>query len=152
MRHTAATVTVVTAAGAPPCGFTATSFTSVTLDPPLVSVCANRASSAWPTLAQAAHIGVNILAETQEDAARIFATSGIDRLSAGVRWEPAPHGSPLLVDALASMECAVHRRIDVGEHMLLLATPTQLSWRPGAPLLYHNGRYVGVSETVRDDA
>ena len=101
LRRQAATVTVVTAPGDPaaglaPAGFTATSFTSVSLDPPLVSFCLGRDSSSWPTVARAPYVAVHLLAEHQRDVARTFAISGIDRFAAHTGWQPGPHGVPLL--------------------------------------------------------
>ena len=87
LRRQAATVTVVTtgrrgaegAADLPPTGFTATSFTSVSLRPPLVSFCVDRGSSSWPVVRRAEHLAVHLLADDQAPVARLFATRGADR-------------------------------------------------------------------------
>src|SRR3977135_4239800 len=86
LRRQAASVGVVTAAATPPVGFTATSFTSVSARPPLVSFNLDRASSSWPAVSAAGHVGVNILSQGQENVARRFATSGIDRFGDGLSW------------------------------------------------------------------
>src|SRR4051812_42498471 len=105
LRRHAAGVVVITAPGrdgtARPAGFTATSFTSVSLDPPLVSFCLDRRSSSWPTLEESPFVGVHVLTESQEHLARRFATSGIDRFAEPVRWSAGPHGVPVLEGALA---------------------------------------------------
>ncbi|MFG2039481.1 flavin reductase family protein [Dactylosporangium sp. NPDC048998] len=143
LRRHAAGVVVITAGGHPrPAGFTATSFTSVSLDPPLVSFCLDRRSSSWPALEQAAHVGVHVLTESQEELARRFATSGIDRFAAPLRWHPGPHGVPVLEGALAVLVCRVAERVHAGDHAIVLAEPIHGEHSDGAPLLYHNGRYL----------
>ncbi|MGA3540348.1 flavin reductase family protein [Micromonosporaceae bacterium DT194] len=146
LRHQAATVTVVTAPGAPPAGFSATSFTSVSLHPPLVSFCLNRGSSSWPAVARAGHVAVHLLDEGQQEVAGIFATSGIDRFAAYGRVQPGPYGVPLLEGAVARMVCRVTARVPAGDHVVVLAEPLFGEQEPGGrPLLYHQGRYAGLT-------
>jgi flavin reductase (DIM6/NTAB) family NADH-FMN oxidoreductase RutF len=146
LRRHAAGVVVITAPGrdgtARPAGFTATSFTSVSLDPPLVSFCLDRRSSSWPTLEDAPFVGVHVLTESQEHLARRFATSGIDRFAEPVRWSAGPHGVPVLDGALAVLVCRVAERVHAGDHAIVLAEPVQGMHAEGAPLLYHDGRYL----------
>src|SRR4051794_18443471 len=85
LRRHAAAVVVVTARGTPPAGFTATSFTSVSLEPPMVSFCLAHTASSWPAVSRAGLIAVHVLTEHQEAVARTFATSGIDRFAAASR-------------------------------------------------------------------
>jgi flavin reductase (DIM6/NTAB) family NADH-FMN oxidoreductase RutF len=145
LRRQAAAVAVVTAPGEPPVGFTATSFTSVSLQPPLVSFCLARTSSSWPTLVEAEHVAVHLLSERQQDAAQTFATSGIDRFAAYPGWRPGPYGVPLLDGPIAWLVCRVTDRVTAGDHAIVLAEPLagQHS-QHGAPLLYHMGRYAGL--------
>lgn len=154
LRHQASTVTVVTVPGTPPVGFTATSFTSVSLEPPLVSFCVGRLSSSWPTLADAEHVGVHLLARDQEDVARRFATGGVDRFAEPTRWEPGPAGVPILDGTLAWMVCRVVAQVPAGDHAIILAEPHALHRaEQGTPLLYQMGRYVGLDDnlpSVRD--
>jgi flavin reductase (DIM6/NTAB) family NADH-FMN oxidoreductase RutF len=146
LRRQAATVTVVTAPGSPPAGFTATSFTSVSLRPPLVSFCLDRGSSSWPTLERAAHVGVHLLGEDQHEVARTFATSGIDRFAAHTGWRYGPHGVPLLDSPVAWLLCRVTERVTAGDHAIVLAEPLLGHYAHGAaPLLYHEGRYASVA-------
>jgi flavin reductase (DIM6/NTAB) family NADH-FMN oxidoreductase RutF len=150
LRRQAAAVTVVTApadpaAGLPAAGFTATSFTSVSLQPPLVSFCLDRGSSSWPTVSRAGYVAVHLLAEQQQDVARTFAISGIDRFAAHTGWRPGPHGVPLLDGVLTWLLCRVVDRLTAGDHAIVLAEP--LGGGHGddqAPLLYHQGRYAGL--------
>ncbi|WP_089153989.1 flavin reductase family protein [Micromonospora sp. NBS 11-29] len=146
LRHQASTVTVVTAAGPPAVGFTATSFTSVSLAPPIVSFCLNLGSSSWPTVSRARHVGVHLLAHGQHELARRFATSGIDRFAGPTRWQPGPEGVPLLDDTLAWLLCRVVDRVTVGDHAIVLAEPELLRHADvGSPLLYHRGGYAGLA-------
>jgi flavin reductase (DIM6/NTAB) family NADH-FMN oxidoreductase RutF len=147
MRRQAAMVTVVTVAGSPPAGFTATSFTLVSLRPPLVSVALSRHSSSWPALKHASHLGVHLLGEEQHEVARTFATSGIDRFAAHGAWRSGPYGVPLLESSVAWLLCRVTQQVSAGEHTLVLAEPIHGAHaRDGAPLIRHMGRYVSVTQ------
>jgi flavin reductase (DIM6/NTAB) family NADH-FMN oxidoreductase RutF len=149
LRHQASTVTVVTAPGTPPAGFTATSFTSVSLRPPLVSFCLDRASSSWPVVAVADHVAVHLLAHRQRDLARTFATSGIDRFAAPTAWRPGPHGVPVLDGTLAWLVCRVVDRVAAGDHVVVLAEPLLAECgSTDSPLLYHQGRYACLAPFV----
>ncbi|MGW1059147.1 flavin reductase family protein [Micromonospora rubida] len=144
LRHQASTVTVVTAPGAPPVGFTATSFTSVSLEPPIVSFCLNLASSSWPTVSRSRHVAVHLLAHDQRELARRFATSSVDRFAGPTRWRPGPQGVPILDGVLAWLLCRVVDRVTVGDHAIVLAEPELLHADVGTPLLYHRGGYAGL--------
>ncbi|MEU7842867.1 flavin reductase family protein [Micromonospora sp. NPDC049114] len=147
LRHQASTVTVVTVPGSPPVGFTATSFTSVSLTPPIVSFCLSVGSSSWPTLARARHVAVHLLAHDQHEVAQTFATSGIDRFATPTRWRPGPQGAPILDGTLAWLLCRVVDRVTVGDHVVVLAEPELLRHADvGSPLLYHRGRYAGLAD------
>ncbi|WP_428965246.1 flavin reductase family protein [Micromonospora fluostatini] len=148
LRHQASTVTVVTAPGTPPVGFTATSFTSVSLDPPLVSFCLDLGSSSWPTVAGSRHVAVHLLSHRQQALASRFATSGVDRF-AGTRWQPGPQDVPILDDTLAWLLCRVVERVVAGDHAIVLAEPELVRHAgSGSPLLYHRGRYAGLGPTA----
>lgn len=144
LRRQAATVTIVTTGGDRPAGFTATSFTSVSLRPPLVSFCLDRGSSSWPAIRAAGHVAVHLLGTGQERLARTFATSGIDRFAAPTTWRRGPHGVPVLDGALAWLACRVVDRIEAGDHAIVLAEPVAAEHSDGTPLLYHDGRYAGL--------
>ncbi|GAB3864638.1 flavin reductase family protein [Micromonospora andamanensis] len=148
LRHQASTVTVVTAPGAPAVGFTATSFTSVSLEPPIVSFCLNLRSSSWPTVSRSRYVGVHLLGRHQQEVARTFATSGVDRFAAPTRWRVGPEGVPLIEGTLAWLLCRVVDRVAVGDHAIVLAEPELLRHGAGSPLLYHRGRYAGLAEHV----
>ncbi|MCA6092646.1 flavin reductase family protein [Streptomyces sp. SCA3-4] len=146
-RRHAAGVAVITARGARPAGFTATSLTSVAAEPPLVSFGVGTGSSSWPVLAEAEHVGVHILGEHQQELAATFARSGADRFAPPTRWSTGPHGVPVLDGVLAWMVCRVVARVPAGDHRLVLAEavagdPTG----DGRPLLYHQGRFNGLRD------
>jgi flavin reductase (DIM6/NTAB) family NADH-FMN oxidoreductase RutF len=144
LRRHAAAVVVITAPGQPPAGFTATSFTSVSLDPPLVSFCLAHTASAWPAVSAADVVAVHVLTEEQEHVARTFSTSGIDRFAAHGDWTAGPGGVPLLAGVLARLVCRVVRRVRAGDHTIVLASPetgTLHDDHAATPLVYHDGSY-----------
>jgi flavin reductase (DIM6/NTAB) family NADH-FMN oxidoreductase RutF len=120
LRRRAAAVAVVTVAAEPPRGFTVTSFTSVSLHPPLVCFCIARTSSSWAAMKRARYVAVHLLSRSQEDVARTFATSGIDRFADTGRWRVGPNGVPLLHDALAWLACRIVGRTPAGDHEIVL--------------------------------
>lgn len=144
-RHAAGVAVITVAGGGRPVGFTATSFTSVSLDPPLVSFCLNRASSSWPTVAAASHVGIHLLTAAQEHVARTFATSGVDRFAPPTQWQVGPHGTPILAGAHTVLVCRVVERMTGGDHAIVLAEPVSGRHTEDEdatePLLYHMGRY-----------
>jgi flavin reductase (DIM6/NTAB) family NADH-FMN oxidoreductase RutF len=146
LRRQATTVAVITAAGdGRPVGFTATTFTRVSMRPPLVSFCLHRESSSWPTFEAAEHVAVHLLRAGQVEVARAFATRGIDRF-ARTGWRPGPYQLPLLDNALAWLVCRVADRIAAGDHAIVLAEPLTAEYADGVPLIYHDGRYSGPGD------
>ncbi|MFE0819763.1 flavin reductase family protein [Streptomyces sp. NPDC058807] len=147
-RRHAAGVAVITARGdAGPVGFTATSLTSVSAEPPLLSFGIGTGSSSWPAVSSAEYVGVHVLGEHQEEVAATFARSGADRFAAPTAWRDGPEGVPVLDGVLAWLVCRVVARVPAGDHRIVLAEV--LSGDPGGagrPLLYHQGRY----ERLRD--
>ena len=148
LRRHAAAVVVITAPGEPATGFTATSFTSVSLDPPLVSFCLAHTASAWPAIQAADTVAVHVLGQEQQHVARTFATRGIDRLAVHGAWRPGPDGVPLLDGVLARLVCRVVDRVRAGDHTIVLASPLTGEHGLGeasAPLVYHSGRYAALN-------
>jgi flavin reductase (DIM6/NTAB) family NADH-FMN oxidoreductase RutF len=114
-------VTVVTAhdqAGLP-IGFTANSFTSVSLDPPLLLVCLAKTSRNFATMTGAKHFAINVLSETQKDISNTFARTVEDRF-ATVEWDVGADGCPILADVAAWFECAMEQVTDAGDHVILM--------------------------------
>lgn len=114
-------VTVVTALGADgaPVGFTANSFTSVSLDPPLLLVCLAKTSRNFQAVTSASGFAVNILSESQKDVSNTFARPVEDRF-ASVEWRPSPLGSPVFADVSAWFDCSLEQVIEAGDHVVLL--------------------------------
>jgi flavin reductase (DIM6/NTAB) family NADH-FMN oxidoreductase RutF len=131
--------TVLDAAGLPH-GLTVSSFTSVSLAPPLVSICLGHAVSLIDTFRAASFFGINILADDQQALSERFARKGHDRFE-GVGWTPGDTGVPLISGALAGMECRVERRIPVGDHDIFIGQMVATRVQDGAPLLHFSGAY-----------
>jgi flavin reductase (DIM6/NTAB) family NADH-FMN oxidoreductase RutF len=142
-RRHAAGVAVITARGdAGPVGFTATSLTSVSAEPPLLSFGIGTAASSWPAISGTDHIGVHILGEHQEDLAATFARSGADRFGPDTAWRDGPEGVPVLDDVPAWLVCRIVSRVPAGDHRIVLAEVVLGDPAgPGRPLLYHQGRF-----------
>lgn len=142
-------VTVVTAYGqdGDPIGFTANSFTSVSLDPPMVLVCLAKTSKNYAALVSASGFAVNILSETQIDVSNTFARPVEDRF-ATVDWEKGPHGSPILADVSAWFDCAMHKTVEAGDHVILIGTVMGFAQSAHPGLGYANGAYVTPAMTA----
>lgn len=136
-------VTVVTACdveGAP-VGLTANSFTSVSLEPPLLLVCIAKTSSSLRVLERAENFAVNVLQIGQQPVSNVFAKSGEDRFSQ-TSWEPGENGAPILTGALVNFECRRHAMHDGGDHVILVGQVERARYEPRRdPLLYFKGKY-----------
>ncbi len=124
-------------------GLTANSFTSVSLEPPLLLVCPARVASALPALRSAGRFAVNVLTLDQQAVAERFTQRGIDRF-AGADWSDW-HGVPVLGGAMAAFVCDLHAELDGGDHAILVGRVVALRTLADAePLLYLRGRYRQV--------
>lgn len=121
-------------------GMTVNSFTSVSLEPPLILVCIDRRTSILRHFRLAARFAVNVLAEEHQPLSARFALSGLDRFE-GVEWTRGHTGAPVLPDMLASLECAVVQMVDAGDHVVVIGEALHATWREGKPLLYFNSSY-----------
>ena len=153
LGHFATGVTILTAVDdGEPVGFTCQSFSSLSLDPPLVTVAPQRTSTTWPRIRRAGRFCANILVEGQEQLGQAFARSGTDKF-AGVRWTPSPAGCPVLEDALAWVDCEVVQEVDGGDHVIVVSRVLDLAVLSDAPpLLFFRGRFASLRPTpaVRD--
>jgi len=122
-------------------GFTANSFTSVSLDPPLVLVCVGKAASTHAAFVAARHFLVNVLSQDQAEVARHFATSGIDRFAAG-QMRPCELGLPGLADACARLACVTHQTFEAGDHHILLGRVASTHVSDQTPLVYCGRAYA----------
>jgi flavin reductase (DIM6/NTAB) family NADH-FMN oxidoreductase RutF/pimeloyl-ACP methyl ester carboxylesterase len=133
-------VTTVNEAGAP-VGLTANSFTSVSLDPPLLLVCLARTAGSLPFFEACDHFAVNVLHIGQQPTSNRFARRDEDRFAA-TPWEAWDTGAPIIRHALASFECTRHAAVDGGDHVILVGRVVRVRFEPRRdPLLYFRGKY-----------
>lgn len=147
-------VTVITSPAPPdngsagPAGFACQSFSSLSLDPPLVAFMVGRTSTTWPRIARAGVFCVNVLAADQGELCRGFAVSGADKF-AGVAYDAAPAtGSPRLTGSAAWIDCAIHAVHTGGDHLIVVGRVEALGASDGtdvSPLLFHRGRFGGFT-------
>lgn len=124
-----------------PAGMVASSFTSVSVTPPLVSVCVQNTSTTWPLLRTAPRLGVSVLAEGQGAATRQLAARDGDRF-AGLDWSATGEGAVLLAGAAAWLSCSVDAEVPAGDHVIALLRVRSVSadqQRP--PLVFHGSRF-----------
>ncbi|MFN4173249.1 MAG: flavin reductase family protein [Pseudorhodobacter sp.] len=139
-------VTVVTTAGPDgPMGFTANSFASVSLDPPLVLWSPARASSRFELFAEARHFAIHVLAAEDAVLCARFARGGEG--FEGLPTDCSPEGIPLIPGTLARYECVQHATHDGGDHLVILGRVLRFAAREGAPLLFSQGRYGGFTSS-----
>ncbi|MGC0331281.1 3-hydroxy-9,10-secoandrosta-1,3,5(10)-triene-9,17-dione monooxygenase reductase component [Streptomyces sp. SAI-170] len=156
-------VAVVTAPGAPgapaasgapaspgeasPAGFACQSFSSLSLDPPLVAFMVGRTSTTWPRIARAGVFCVNVLGADQGELCRRFAVSGGDKF-AGVAYDAAPvSGAPRLTGAVAWIDCTIHAVHTGGDHLIVVGRVDALGAADaGDPLLFHRGRFTRLRD------
>ena len=147
LRGWASGVTVVTArAGENVHGMTVSAFSSVSADPPLVLVCANRTSLTHGVIEEGGVFAVNILAEHQQSVSQLFASSEHeDSRLERVGWTEGKTGAPLIDEALASLECTVASAHQEGSHTIYIGQVEAVRTTNAAPLLYHDGGYRSLS-------
>ena len=136
-----------------PRGFTANSFTSVSLDPPLILVCLAKTAHSADVFAQSPHFAVNILAEDQKAVSGLFASRTPDKF-AQCAWTAGPADVPLIDGALARFTCANHQLVDAGDHLILIGRITHFATSEGQPLGYFRGNYfsVGIEKDLAEAA
>jgi flavin reductase (DIM6/NTAB) family NADH-FMN oxidoreductase RutF len=143
LGHYPTGVAVVTAVAAngQPAGMVVGTFSSVSLEPPLIAFFPARTSASFQHLRTASAFCVNVLAADQEQLCRQFATGGANKFD-GVRWQPAPLGSPVLDDAVSWLECTFEQIQEAGDHYIVLGRVHELAVaRPTLPLLFFQGGY-----------
>ena len=128
-----------------PVGLTCQSFSSVSLEPPLVVFIPAKSSRAWPLIQRSGRFCVNFLSAGQSDISNTMASRGSDKF-ADVKWTPAPQtGSPMLEGALAHVDCTIHAVHEAGDHYLVLGRVVDLITHPDTadadPLLFFRGSY-----------
>jgi flavin reductase (DIM6/NTAB) family NADH-FMN oxidoreductase RutF len=126
-----------------PVGMVVGTFTSVSLEPPLVGFLPDKKSSTWPQIAAAGHFCVNVLASDQQEICRQLAAKGPEKFI-GVDFAISEHGLPVIANAIAKVECSIHSITDAGDHYFVLGNVLGLEHtREGDPMLFYRGRYGG---------
>ncbi|KWV58037.1 monooxygenase [Bradyrhizobium macuxiense] len=149
MRHLTGGVSVITAGrGADVSGMTVTSVSSLSVDPPSLIVSINRAASSWPLIKRHGVFGVNILTADQLDIAERFTgkggLKGAERF-AGAGWTTRASGVPLLVGALAAVDCEVEETIERHSHAIVIGRVLDvIASQRTAALAYWHGEYVAI--------
>jgi flavin reductase (DIM6/NTAB) family NADH-FMN oxidoreductase RutF len=141
-------VTVVTARhGGEPVGMTAASFSSLSLEPPLVLVCIQSSAASHRGLVEAPGFAVHILGADQDDMSALFAQPGPDKF-AGFHHERGPYDVPLLPAGVARLVCATHETLEGGDHTILIGRVVQTELMGTDPLLYCNRTYGRIAPGV----
>lgn len=142
---------VVVVTGAPadgPAGLTCQSFSSLSLDPPLILLSTARSSSTWPRIAATGRFAVNVLGADQQTVSARFAVSGGDKF-AGQAWHAGVLGNPLLDGVLAHVECDIEAEHDGGDHVIVVGRVRALE-APGlvsaSPLIYFRSGYHALAD------
>ncbi|MFI6906130.1 flavin reductase family protein [Nonomuraea sp. NPDC050394] len=137
--------------GDEPAGMSASSFTSVSLAPPLVSICVANESATWPRLRGLRALGLSVFAEGHEGACRSLSAKDGDRF-AGVGWSYTSGGAVLIDRAAAWLECAVAEEVPAGDHRIVLLHVRALRSFPGtSPLVFHGSRFRRLTGRVQEE-
>lgn len=126
-------------------GLAASSFTSVSLDPPLVSFSIARTSKTWPDLRRASHVGLTILAEHHGEVCRQLA-GPVDQRFEGLAVSVTDGGAVTLDEGVAQFDCTIYREVDAGDHIIVLLQLHAVDHGLGQPLVFHRsgfGRLAG---------
>jgi flavin reductase (DIM6/NTAB) family NADH-FMN oxidoreductase RutF len=136
-------VTIVTTSGidGTPRGFTANSFTSVSLEPPLLMICIGKQAASLDVFRKAPGFAVNILSEAQKETSVLFASKRADKFEAA-SWRLGPYGNPLIEGSAAWFDCARYQLIDAGDHIILMGHIQAFSYSDANPLGYARGHYI----------
>jgi flavin reductase (DIM6/NTAB) family NADH-FMN oxidoreductase RutF len=137
---TGVAVATVRASDGTPHGLTVSSFTAVSIDPPLILVCIDYACTFIEHFRASTHFGVNVLTESQRELSIIFAEKPEGRFD-GVEWYSSESGVPFLRTCLTTIECRVSSIVEAGDHAIFLAQVVEAESWDGIPLLYFNRDY-----------
>lgn len=142
-------VSIITAGeGETRTGATVTSATALSIEPARMLVSLNRTSSTWPVVERYGHLGINIVGADHEVLANQFAgrggLRGAERYR-GAEWTTAVSGAPLLVDAVAAIDCVVEEAIERHSHVIVIGKVVAIRIGAGHSLLYQDGRYHDVT-------
>ena len=142
---TGVSVITTTEADGTRAGFVVGTFTSISLNPPLVGFMPDKGSSSWPKIQAAGKFCVNILSEDQEDVSRVFASKADDKF-AEIGWRRSGNGSPIIDGVLAYIDCDIAGVLDGGDHDIVVGAVNDLEVRhEGGPLVFFRGGYGRVT-------
>jgi len=128
-----------------PVGMVVGTFTSVSLNPPLVGFLPDKGSSTWPQIAAAGRFCVNVLGSDQQAVCRQVAAKGVDRF-AGLDIVISDHNVPVIAGSIARIECTIHSVTEAGDHWFVLGNVLHMEVsRDEDPMLFHKGRYGGFA-------
>ena len=144
---TGVTIVATREADGTPRGLTANSFSSVSLEPPLLLVCIAKSALSLRVFREAPCFSVNILEHSQTEVSRIFASQIADKFDR-VPWERGVSDVPLLHGSLARFSCETDRQIDAGDHAILLGKIVDFDYQHGTPLTYFRGQYRTLKITA----
>lgn len=141
---TGVTIATTLDADGQPVGVTASSFNSVSLDPPLVLWSVAKANMSCAAFCESGHFAVHILAAEQVALSNRFARSGSDKFT-GLEWQSGATGSPILPDYAALFQCRTRHQYDGGDHIIMVGEVVDFRVQDRAPLLFHAGRYAALA-------
>lgn len=143
-------VCIITAMGLEdrPAGMVVGTFTSVSLEPPLVGFFPDKKSTSWPLIEAAGHFCVNVMGSDQQDVCRAVGAKG-DQKFVGVQFALSEHKLPIIADAIASIECRLYSVTEAGDHWFVMGEVLRMeTTREEDPMLFHRGRYGGFAELM----
>jgi len=129
-------------------GLTATAFSSVSAEPPQILVCVNQRATSSALIRDSRRFAVNFLATGHRPLAEAFARSGENRIEhfGLAQWTALASGAPVLVDAVAALDCALVRHELVGTHLVLIGRVVDVALGQGEPLLYRAGQFGRLAD------
>lgn len=131
-----------------PAGMVVGTFTSVSLDPPLVGFFPDKSSSSWPLIEKAGHFCVNVMGSDQQDVCRSVSAKGEAKF-VGVEYAVSDHNLPIIANSIASIECELYSVTEAGDHWFVLGRVLRMETvREDDPMLFHLGRYGGFAERM----
>lgn len=139
-------VTIMTTAdnNGNPAGVTASSFNSVSMEPPLIMWALGNERQTMPAFKQATHFAVHVLGQQQQALSNSFARTGIDDKFANVGYKKNTHGVPLLSDYLVRFECQIKHQYAGGDHIIFVGEVEAFHCQPQSALVFHQGSYGQV--------
>ncbi|WP_185972457.1 flavin reductase [Georgenia yuyongxinii] len=148
LSHYPTGVSVITSAdadGSPAAGMVVGTFTSVSIDPPLVAFLPDKNSTSWPLIAETGRFCVNVLSTEQETLCRKFSARGGDKFD-GVAWHRSPSGMPVLDGVITWVDCRIEQIVESGDHYIVVGRVLDLAVTSDAlPLTFHRGTFGQVA-------